>query len=80
VHAKTPASTESFSRARGIEAFSELEAMLDRIDVLHVCIPPEQHEAVTILALERDIFAIVEKPLTGYFGAGGRISTAARHP
>ncbi|MFP6771741.1 MAG: Gfo/Idh/MocA family oxidoreductase [Alphaproteobacteria bacterium] len=34
VHAKTPASTESFSRARGIEAFSELEAMLDRIDAL----------------------------------------------
>ncbi len=39
--------------------------------MLHVCIPPEQHERVAIEALKRDIHPIVEKPLTGYFGDGG---------
>jgi len=68
VHARTQTSTDTFAQNRGIQAFGELEPLLDLIDVLHVCIPPERHEAVAIAALERDIFPIVEKPLTGYFG------------
>ena len=70
VHAKTQASTQAFAQVRGIQAFNELDALLDKIDVLHICVPPEQHEAMAIGALERDIFPIVEKPLTGFFGGG----------
>ena len=70
VHARTTASTQSFADGRGIRAFDDLDDLLAGIDVLHICIPPEQHEAAAIKALERDIFPIVEKPLTGYFGGG----------
>ncbi|MHC4721958.1 MAG: Gfo/Idh/MocA family protein, partial [Planctomycetota bacterium] len=55
---------------RGIQAFDTLEAMLDNVDVVHVCTAPVSHEPIAIAALERDKFAIVEKPLTGYFGDG----------
>ncbi|MBT4043420.1 MAG: Gfo/Idh/MocA family oxidoreductase [Rhodospirillaceae bacterium] len=70
VHARTAASTQKYADTHGIAAFADLDALLEKIDVLHVCIPPALHEAVAIKALEQDVFAIVEKPLTGYFGDG----------
>ena len=70
VHARTPASTRNFAKKHGIQAFDGLDALLDGIDVLHICIPPALHEAVAVKALERGVFPIVEKPLTGYFGDG----------
>ena len=70
VHARTDASTDSFAAKHGIKAFAELDALLEQIDVLHVCIPPALHEPVAVQALQRGIFPIVEKPLTGYFGDG----------
>ncbi|MDA1097595.1 MAG: Gfo/Idh/MocA family oxidoreductase [Proteobacteria bacterium] len=70
VHAKTQASTQRFARKHGIQAFDDLDALLDGIDVLHICIPPALHEAVAVKALARGVFPIVEKPLTGYFGDG----------
>jgi predicted dehydrogenase len=60
----------SYAKQRGIRAFNSLEELLDKVDVIHVCTPPVAHEPITIAALERDMFAIVEKPLTGYFGDG----------
>ncbi|MBT4488881.1 MAG: Gfo/Idh/MocA family oxidoreductase [Rhodospirillaceae bacterium] len=71
VFSRTAASREAFAKERGIRAFAELEPLLAEIDVLHICIPPEQHEPVAIQALAKDIFPIVEKPLTGYFGDNG---------
>ena len=70
VLARTDASTDSFAAKHGIKAFAELDALLEQIDVLHVCIPPALHEPVAVQALQRGIFPIVEKPLTGYFGDG----------
>lgn len=70
VHARTQASTQSFAQKHGIQAFDDLDALLDNIDVLHICIPPALHEALAVQALVRGIFPIVEKPLTGYFGDG----------
>ena len=61
---------EEYAAARGIKAYETLDAMLDDVDVVHVCVTAESHESVAIAALERDKFAIVEKPLTGYFGDG----------
>ena len=61
---------EEYAAERGIKAYESLDAMLDEVDVVHVCVTAESHEAVAIAALEKDKFAIVEKPLTGYFGDG----------
>ncbi len=60
----------SYAKQRGIRAFESLQELLDKVDVIHVCTPPVAHEPIAIAALERDKFAIVEKPLTGYFGDG----------
>jgi len=59
-----------YAKKRGIRAYKSLEELLDKVDVIHVCTPPVAHEPIAIAALERDKFAIVEKPLTGYFGDG----------
>jgi predicted dehydrogenase len=70
VYCRTKERREAFAQKRGIQAFGSLEALLDKVDVIHICTPPVSHEPVAIAALERDKFAIVEKPLTGYFGDG----------
>ncbi|HUW20374.1 MAG TPA: Gfo/Idh/MocA family oxidoreductase [Sedimentisphaerales bacterium] len=70
VYCRTKEKREEFARKRGIKAFDSLEAVLDKVDVIHVCTPPVSHEPVAVAALERDKFAIVEKPLTGFFGNG----------
>jgi predicted dehydrogenase len=70
VNARTEASTHAFAKKHGIQAFDDLDALLDCIDVLHICIPPALHENVAVKALARGVFPIVEKPLTGYFGEG----------
>jgi predicted dehydrogenase len=70
VHARTDASTRAFADKHAIEAFGNIDALLDGVDVLHVCVPPALHEDVAIKALSRGVYPIVEKPLTGYFGGG----------
>ncbi len=70
VHARTRESAEAFAAGRGIAAFDTLEALLDAVDVVHVCVPPHLHEPVAVAALERGVHAIVEKPFTGSFGDG----------
>jgi predicted dehydrogenase len=62
--------TREYASQRGIKAYNSLDAILDDIDVVHVCVTADSHEFVAIEALKRDKFAIVEKPLTGYFGDG----------
>ena len=61
---------KEYAAKRQIKAYESLEALLDDVDVVHVCVTAESHESVAVAALERDKFAIVEKPLTGYFGDG----------
>ncbi|KPJ65785.1 MAG: oxidoreductase [Coxiella sp. DG_40] len=68
VFCRTKEKRQAFAEERSIGAFDSLEALLDKVDVIHVCTPPAAHEPVAVAALERDKFAIVEKPLTGYFG------------
>ena len=59
-----------YAKKRGIRAYESLDALIEDVDVVHVCTPPVAHEAIAVAALEKDKFAIVEKPLTGYFGDG----------
>jgi predicted dehydrogenase len=63
-----PESREKFAKERGVEAYPSLEALLDNVDAVHVCVPPALHETVTVAALKRSVHAIVEKPFTGAFG------------
>jgi len=70
VFSRTRQSREVFAEKRGIKAFDSLEALLDEVDVVHVCTPAVSHEQIAVEALKRGRYAIVEKPLTGYFGDG----------
>jgi predicted dehydrogenase len=61
---------EAYAAQRDIRACRSLEELIELCDVLHVCVTASSHESVAVAALARDRFAIVEKPLTGYFGDG----------
>jgi len=70
VYSPTRANAEKFAATHALPVADGLDALLDAVDVVHVCAPPAVHEAVAVAALARDKFAIVEKPLTGSFGDG----------
>jgi len=58
----------SYAKERGLHFCKSLEELIGKVDVIHVCVPPVVHEEIAVAALKRDKCAIVEKPLTGYFG------------
>ncbi len=59
-----------YAAEREIQTFDSLDALLEEVDVVHVCVLVAGHEEVAVAALKRDKHAIVEKPLTGYLGDG----------
>jgi predicted dehydrogenase len=61
---------KAYADKRGIRFFDSLDALLDEVDVIHVCTPPVAHEPISVAGLQRNKFVICEKPLTGYFGDG----------
>ncbi len=67
---RTPERGRAFAAERGIRAFDSLEALLEQVDAVHVCTPAASHEAIAVAALQGGRHAVVEKPLTGYFGDG----------
>jgi predicted dehydrogenase len=80
VFSATPEHREQFAQQRDIQAFTSLEQLLGNCDVIHVCTPPYTHVDIAIKALQQDKFAIVEKPLTGYFGDGSEDFHGDRFP
>ena len=70
LYSPTRSNALRFAEPRGLATFESLEALLGEVEVVHVCASPAAHEAITIAALERGVHAVVEKPLTGYFGDG----------
>ena len=70
VFSPTADNAQRFAGRNGLRTFSSLEALLDEVQVVHVCASPAAHEAITVAALARGVHAIVEKPLTGWFGDG----------
>jgi predicted dehydrogenase len=77
-------SREKFAKERGVGAYASLDALLDNVDVVHVCVPPALHETVTVAALKKGVHVILEKPFTGAFGPADdpafRGNTAAKEP
>lgn len=59
-----------FCGERHLQPYSDLDALIDACDVLHICTPPVTHEPLVISILNKNKHAIVEKPFTGYFGDG----------
>jgi predicted dehydrogenase len=58
--------TEALAQETGAVGYEDLAAMLDaeRPDVLHVCTPNAVHAGQALLALERGVHVVCEKPLT----------------
>lgn len=77
IFSPTAANAERFSQPRGLRAFTTLDSLLGEVDVVHVCASPAAHETIAVAALGRDVNAIVEKPLTGWFGDGSADFDAA---
>ena len=70
IFSPTASNARRFAEPRGLVMFPSLDALLDKVDVVHVCASPAVHEAITVAALGRGVHAVVEKPLTGWFGDG----------
>ncbi len=80
VYALDVAQAREYAAERGIRAYDSLELLIDDVDVVHCCVLVAGHEQVAVAALERDRFAIVEKPLTGYCGDGSDTFHGDRFP
>jgi len=59
---------DSYAKERDLKVYRSLDDLLNDVDVIHCCTTASAHESVAVAALKRNKFAIVEKPLTGYFG------------
>jgi len=80
VYALDTAQAADYARERNIRAYDSLDTLLDDVDIVHCCVLVAAHESVAVAALERDKFAIVEKPLTGYCGDGSESFHGDRFP
>lgn len=69
-YSRNPDKLQQFTSERNIQAFQQVEELIDACDVLHVCTPPVTHEPLVLAILQKHKHAIVEKPFTGYFGDG----------
>jgi len=78
IFSPTSSNARRFAEPRGLRTLPSLGALLDEVDVVHVCASPSAHEAVAVAALGRGVHAVVEKPLTGWFGDGAVDFHAAR--
>jgi predicted dehydrogenase len=70
VTSKTAEARDAFAREKGIRAFESFAALCAAVDVVDLCTPPSSHEQLAIEALQAGKHVIIEKPLTGYYGAG----------
>jgi len=62
-------SRDAFAAKHGLRAFASVEEMLPEIDVLDICTPPSSHQQYILAAARAGKHAIVEKPLTGFYGS-----------
>ena len=69
VTSKTAEARDAFARVKGIRAFETFEELCAAVDVIDLCTPPSSHEQLAIEALRAGKHVIIEKPLTGYYGA-----------
>jgi predicted dehydrogenase len=70
---------ETVADAHGCEAFSDYRKLLERVEAVTLAVPTEDHVEVGLVALERGIHLLVEKPIASELeGADRLIETAAR--
>lgn len=64
----------------GIRTYADYRDLLadPDIDIVHVCLPTDQHEAVALAALTAGKHVLVEKPIALELDAAGRMLAAAR--
>jgi len=68
IFSPTLSNARRFAEPRGLRTFPSLNALLDEVEVVHVCASPAVHESIALSALQRGVHAVIEKPLTGWFG------------
>jgi predicted dehydrogenase len=70
VTSKTAEARDAFARETGMRAFDSFEELCGAVDVVDLCTPPSSHEELAVQALGLGKHVIIEKPLTGFYGAG----------
>ncbi len=70
VTSASPQSRENFGREHGVRVFDSCAALCEVVDVIDICAPGSVHEKLAVEALRRGKHVIIEKPFTGYYGAG----------
>ena len=70
VMSKSAEARDAFARETGVRAFDSFASLCDAVDVVDLCTPPSSHEELAVQALGRGKHVIIEKPLTGFYGAG----------
>ena len=68
VYSRSVDNMQAFTNGTTLKVYESLGALIEDVDVVHVCTPPVTHEPFVIAALQQDCHVIVEKPFTGYFG------------
>jgi predicted dehydrogenase len=67
-------SRDAFAAKHDVRSFVSVEELLPEIDVLDICTPPSSHGQYILQAAAAGKHAIVEKPLTGFYGSPGHYS------
>ncbi len=70
VTSKTAEARDAFARDTGMRTFDTFAALCAAVDVVDLCTPPSSHEELAVQALGQGKHVIIEKPLTGFYGAG----------
>jgi predicted dehydrogenase len=70
VTSRTEAARAAFAEQNKIRSFATVAELSQAVDVIDLCTPPASHEALAVEALALGKHVIIEKPFTGYFGAG----------
>jgi predicted dehydrogenase len=68
IYSRNLAKRIAFAEERNIVAFDSFAAMLEKVDVIDICVPGYAHENYAVIAAEHGKHIIIEKPYTGYYG------------
>ena len=72
VYSPTGENCRKFAQETGLKQYDSLASLVDASDVVHVCTPPSSHEEIGVEVLKQGKYVVIEKPFTGYFGAGDK--------
>ena len=73
-----PGRAAEIAARHGTQAFTDVTAVLDRVDAVSVAVPTESHVEVALPFIERGVAVLVEKPLASSVADAERMMAAAR--